>query len=372
MASDAMLGSATVQTPGDPGSGMEAAGRGGEGGRLAVESHKSEEKVAAARAALERGESGAAQRLEAAEEELERALEAVLDAECAGGAGFGDGGSGESSSDSEGGPGFFDGINDDPSEEAFLAASTRKARGASGGVGVSGGGGGRSDDLAAGFVGADGGGVGDEDDDDDVDPEAAGRMSSSSGVEVISVAAAATTANDGKPRGANSRRSGNGENGWAEAGSSSSSSSSRDVENGGGRPEQDPAAGEGRTAKRRKTEGHEQQGESKSAPANFSRVDPSLPRAELEKRFPLFLEAESCTVEVEAGQMLYLPAGWFHEVSSVASEHGHMAFNYWFHPPDSFDSSSSPYESSFWQRDWETRQEEGGGLGAAEEAEQKE
>lgn len=45
--------------------------------------------VAAAQAALERGESGAAQRLEAAEEELERALEAVLDAECAGGAGFG-------------------------------------------------------------------------------------------------------------------------------------------------------------------------------------------------------------------------------------------------------------------------------------------
>ncbi|CAN0548423.1 unnamed protein product, partial [Ectocarpus sp. 8 AP-2014] len=62
------------------------------------------------------------------------------------------------------------------------------------------------------------------------------------------------------------------------------------------------------------TEGQEQQGESKSAPVNFSRVDPSLPRAELAERFPLFLEAESCTVEVEAGQMLYLPAGWFHEV----------------------------------------------------------
>lgn len=45
--------------------------------------------VAAAQAALERGESGAAERLAAAEEELERALEAVLDAECAGGGGFG-------------------------------------------------------------------------------------------------------------------------------------------------------------------------------------------------------------------------------------------------------------------------------------------
>ncbi|CAM9310796.1 unnamed protein product [Ectocarpus sp. 6 AP-2014] len=366
MASDAMLSSAAEQTRDDPGSGMEAAGRGGERDRLAVESRKSEKEVAAAQAALERGESGAAQRLEATEEELERALEAVLDAECAGGAGFGDGGSGESSSDSEGGPGFFDGINDDPSEEAFLAASTRKARGASGGVGVSGGGGGRSDDLAAGLVGAGGGDIGDEDDDGgDDDLEAAGKASSSSGVEVVSVAAAATTADDGKPRGANSRSSGNGENGWAEAGSSSSSSS-REVENGGGRAEREPAADEGRTAKRRKTEGQEQQGESKSAPVNFSRVDPSLPRAELAERFPLFLEAECCTVEVEAGQMLYLPAGWFHEVSSVASENGHMAFNYWFHPPDSFGSSSSPYASSFWLRDWEARQEEGGGLGAGE------
>lgn len=45
--------------------------------------------VAAAQAALERGESGAAERLAAAEEELERALEAVLDAECAGGGGYG-------------------------------------------------------------------------------------------------------------------------------------------------------------------------------------------------------------------------------------------------------------------------------------------
>ncbi|WFD27771.1 hypothetical protein MNAN1_002776 [Malassezia nana] len=40
-------------------------------------------------------------------------------------------------------------------------------------------------------------------------------------------------------------------------------------------------------------------------------------------------------VELHAGQMLYLPASWFHEVTSWASESGpHMAFNYWMHPPD--------------------------------------
>lgn len=49
-------------------------------------------------------------------------------------------------------------------------------------------------------------------------------------------------------------------------------------------------------------------------PSNFSRVDPSLPRSELEQKFPLFVDAQECLVEVQAGQMLYLPAGWFHEV----------------------------------------------------------
>lgn len=53
-------------------------------------------------------------------------------------------------------------------------------------------------------------------------------------------------------------------------------------------------------------------------PSNFSRVDPSLPRSELEEEFPMFLDAKECLVEVKAGQMLYLPAGWFHEVRDSA------------------------------------------------------
>ncbi|WFD34146.1 hypothetical protein MCUN1_000982 [Malassezia cuniculi] len=39
-------------------------------------------------------------------------------------------------------------------------------------------------------------------------------------------------------------------------------------------------------------------------------------------------------VELKAGEMLYLPAGWFHEVTSRGTEGVHMAFNYWMHPPD--------------------------------------
>lgn len=52
-------------------------------------------------------------------------------------------------------------------------------------------------------------------------------------------------------------------------------------------------------------------------------------------------------VELKAGQMLYLPASWFHEVTSWASESGpHMAFNYWMHPPDG--QSSAYADSDIW------------------------
>ena len=83
--------------------------------------------------------------------------------------------------------------------------------------------------------------------------------------------------------------------------------------------------------------------------------------------------------EVKSGEMLYLPAGWFHEVTSYSTNvnanmmdgtsgdnnndddnfGGHMAFNYWFHPPDNlFDSEengfASPYKSKFWAQDFQS------------------
>ncbi|KAH9922387.1 cupin-like domain-containing protein [Fomitopsis serialis] len=49
-------------------------------------------------------------------------------------------------------------------------------------------------------------------------------------------------------------------------------------------------------------------------------------------------------VELSAGQMLYLPASWWHEVtsSSDGEEDVHMALNWWFYPPDA-DSFEEPY-----------------------------
>ena len=78
-------------------------------------------------------------------------------------------------------------------------------------------------------------------------------------------------------------------------------------------------------------------------------------------------------VDLKAGQMLFLPAGWFHEVTSYStektgkSEHQnikssslegcHMALNYWYHPPDALQATDygSPYQYDFWKREEEDR-----------------
>jgi len=106
----------------------------------------------------------------------------------------------------------------------------------------------------------------------------------------------------------------------------------------------------------------------KEYPDNFSKVDTSLSETELKKKFPNFINAlkEKIEVKVVAGEMLYIPAGWFHEVKSKSygntssTQSGHMAFNYWFHPPSvdlienkvSFDK---PYRSDFWVNDYASR-----------------
>lgn len=65
---------------------------------------------------------------------------------------------------------------------------------------------------------------------------------------------------------------------------------------------------------------------------------------EIRRRFPRFPGIDSCICcEVHEGQMLYLPTGWWHEVTSIGSTAfsdappQHLAINYWFHPPDNLD-----------------------------------
>lgn len=85
--------------------------------------------------------------------------------------------------------------------------------------------------------------------------------------------------------------------------------------------------------------------ESERKPNNFSRIDlRGRSLDELRKEHEEFLCVNETVVHLKAGQSLYLPAGWFHEVTSQSSkEHYHMALNYWFHPPDKMDDFSCPY-----------------------------
>lgn len=56
-------------------------------------------------------------------------------------------------------------------------------------------------------------------------------------------------------------------------------------------------------------------------------------------------ELEGQEFELHAGQMLYLPASYFHEVISLSGNHEfHMAMNWWFYPPDTEDGQYIDHE----------------------------
>lgn len=60
-------------------------------------------------------------------------------------------------------------------------------------------------------------------------------------------------------------------------------------------------------------------------------------------------------VKVHEGEVLYLPASWFHKVYSTGGNH--MALNYWFHPPSSDGGTfQEPYITNYWNRDWKEKE----------------
>ncbi|GME68120.1 unnamed protein product [[Candida] boidinii] len=116
-------------------------------------------------------------------------------------------------------------------------------------------------------------------------------------------------------------------------------------------------------------------GEIKKDPPSFSRIPPALLHldelkndeirqkleAYLEKYYPEFAKIKELkiTVDVKPGQMLYLPAGWFHEVTSYGTSdkceghsRAHIALNYWYNPPGRMDPSD-PYTDDYWKADFE-------------------
>lgn len=117
----------------------------------------------------------------------------------------------------------------------------------------------------------------------------------------------------------------------------------------------------------------------------------SIDRKREDIPFEDFFTAQKLVAEIQAGEMLYLPAGWFHEVHSFGADVGndgvwlcswcffvlfyirfppskyalypapahpgeakasvHMAVNYWFHPADTHDFNH-PYADATWERMW--------------------
>ena len=79
-------------------------------------------------------------------------------------------------------------------------------------------------------------------------------------------------------------------------------------------------------------------------PEHFCKFDPAISSL---GKLSIVSECPSSEIELHAGQSLYLPAGWFHCVTSSGSEPRgdgiHMAINYWYHPPDALDKFSNPY-----------------------------
>lgn len=102
-------------------------------------------------------------------------------------------------------------------------------------------------------------------------------------------------------------------------------------------------------------------------PPSFSMVPPILahldevkdPEAKealekfAEQEFPGFLQLKKIEVWLKPGEMLYLPAGWFHEVTSFGDSENpqHIALNWWFVPP--MGSTVCPYEDEYWEEDFE-------------------
>ncbi|ONH67140.1 JmjC domain-containing protein 4 [Cyberlindnera fabianii] len=73
------------------------------------------------------------------------------------------------------------------------------------------------------------------------------------------------------------------------------------------------------------------------------------------EKWPKFFAAKRMTVFLKPGQMLFLPAGWFHEVTSFgasdkdSTDNIHIALNYWYSPPD---NRQKVYSDQYWEQDF--------------------
>ncbi|KAH8093103.1 Clavaminate synthase-like protein [Cristinia sonorae] len=142
------------------------------------------------------------------------------------------------------------------------------------------------------------------------------------------------------------------------AGSSSSSKLAREEEDS---DEEDEGEEEGPTLGEDDDEEEEEDAETSGEPSSFSCIPtytlhthlelPTTalpPPASLPSPYTnLKKTCQPYVVHLTAGQMLYLPASWWHEVTSTSTNDDgvHMAFNYWFYPSTG-KTFEEPYEDA--------------------------
>lgn len=92
-------------------------------------------------------------------------------------------------------------------------------------------------------------------------------------------------------------------------------------------------------------------------PDHFSRFSAEeLLQMRLSPESSRILQKETFVVDLVPGDLLYLPASWFHEVHSTAAGGHHLALNAWFHPPAARKvmprledkNAETLYQDSFW------------------------
>jgi hypothetical protein len=120
-------------------------------------------------------------------------------------------------------------------------------------------------------------------------------------------------------------------------------------------------------------------------PSSFSRIPTSLLHrhlslpttaismdSETSTRFDLSNTSIPFVVEIDPGEMLYLPTSWWHEVTSSSPDNNksnvHMAFNYWFYPPDGLKDFDEPYQDEIV---WGYLRSKANGVLHSEETEQR-
>ena len=88
------------------------------------------------------------------------------------------------------------------------------------------------------------------------------------------------------------------------------------------------------------------QPEQGSLPDSFCRASTMSRSAPI----PKILEGRHITADLGVGDLLYLPASWFHEVISYGGDSGgHLALNLWMAPPHWGSTWQAPYEDGFWE-----------------------